>query len=895
MMTIELPQHPDCTSCDLHKMANCIGMATRPWRGGPKTHNKALLILGSHPGYVEDKEGRPFVGKTGELTEQLYIAAMNLHKHADVYLNNGVRCWPRERENALPGMYTACKQHLSSDLLLLHEHYDEVVLLLTGAKVIKAFGGGQGLSTFHQGHIETFGSEHGALDSPVFATHLAAVLLPQNDPSKLRSIHEHLSMVQEYLVTGTLRMELHPEPARVGPNAPDPPVGCPLVAPDTETYGAIEDQTVFQPEKSLYVDGKKPEELVLITSLAWYDNRGGVQSKTYRMWDPDDVARLVAVFEACQVLLGQNFPFDLMYLRKGKFLVEYREPLRHGGLLTGWRYEEAFKKVLAPGRPIIDLTVVNFLESDQRVERSLKPLSRVMRTGEYSETEVNLKAGEKYAGRDDPALASYCEFDARCTLHNYTLLSNRIWDSNQPGSSRWTERSQKWYSDLLWLTIQMSEAGFRMGRKKLQDLECRALESIDKLAQKALLGNSKYVIGGKGSQAGRGALMREALLLSGLADDERVKITKITKRLNTGKENLSLVTDNTPLDNAGAKLAALMREHDSLRTLVANYYRPLLTGSPGTKGRGDEKRTVLKNPQDLLRDDGFAFPTYNVVPSPYGTGDSEAAEGGTCQGRIVPRGPCYPKFTKLLKACIISRFEGGSVVWIDMSQLELRTGAMVYKDPAMIEVLSDPNRSIHGETAAWAAGRPVDKAVDHHIYQGGKHANFCMLFLGSAETLQKTVRRVAHIELPLATCRKFLAVLNERWDVLRKNQQKLIDKAVETGYIEMAVSGSRRSFIGPPDAVRRTYGPEIVNILVQGFAAMLTLSAQMDIQSYIRKCMLGTVQFANIYDAGGFDVPSYERHVVEHIARFFEEPSVLAELLGSGLEPVPLLCEIEGI
>ncbi|KKM81397.1 hypothetical protein LCGC14_1330280, partial [marine sediment metagenome] len=726
-MPVELPRHPGCTDCELHKQADHVGMATRPWDGGVTGKDKALLILGSHPGYAENAQGRPFVGETGNFTNELYVKAMHLDKHADVYLSNGVRCWPKQREHALPGMYTACRRHLNEDIRELYKHYKEVVVLLTGAKVIKAFGGGEGLSTFHQGHIETYGGGIEGHECPVFATHLAAVLLPRHDPSKLSSIHEHLLMVQEYLMTGTLRMELHPEPQHVGSDALDPPTGCPLVSSDVETYGAIESQTVFHPEKSLYVDGKKPDELVLITSLAWYDE-GAMHSKTYRMWMHEDVTRLVAVFNTCGTLLGQNFSYDLMYLRRGEFPTPVWN--RVAGEVADVLPTRRFNRVLAVWRPVIDLIVVNFLENDQRVERSLKPLSRIMRTGEYSETEINLKAGEKYAGRDDPALASYCEFDARCTLHNYTLLSERIRASNEPDSHRWTERSQAWYSDLLWLTLQWSEDGFRMDRKKLAWLQEDALENIEKLRAEALTmtthavindhGRMKtfdqdFVIGGKGSEPGRVGMLGKALELADLWHDGRVKFTKMKGRLSTGKENLMLVLDNTPLDNLGARMARIMRDHDSFCTAVANYYKPLLTGRPTSKGHGKTKHTVLSNPQDLLRADGFAFPTFNIVPSPFpSSSEDEGTIGGTVTGRITVRGPALQKFSKPLKACIISRFEGGHIVWIDESQVELRTGTMVFHDPVMAEVLSDPTRSIHGETGAWAAGRPVDKTADYH-------------------------------------------------------------------------------------------------------------------------------------------------------------------------------------
>ena len=68
-MTMNFPNHSDCTRCPLHEEAKTVGHATlwledsRP----PSPSADALVWLGQNPGYHEDKLGTPFIGRSGIL------------------------------------------------------------------------------------------------------------------------------------------------------------------------------------------------------------------------------------------------------------------------------------------------------------------------------------------------------------------------------------------------------------------------------------------------------------------------------------------------------------------------------------------------------------------------------------------------------------------------------------------------------------------------------------------------------------------------------------------------------------------------------------------------------------------------------------------------------------
>ena len=51
------------------------------------------MIIGEGPGYYEDQQGKPFVGKSGQLLNQM-LAAIGLDRQNDVYIANIVKCRP---------------------------------------------------------------------------------------------------------------------------------------------------------------------------------------------------------------------------------------------------------------------------------------------------------------------------------------------------------------------------------------------------------------------------------------------------------------------------------------------------------------------------------------------------------------------------------------------------------------------------------------------------------------------------------------------------------------------------------------------------------------------------------------------------------------------------------
>jgi DNA polymerase len=75
----------DCTRCPLHKGRNKLVFGD----GSPSAR---LMFVGEGPGADEDAQGLPFVGKAGQLLNNM-IAAMGLRRE-EVYIANVVKCRP---------------------------------------------------------------------------------------------------------------------------------------------------------------------------------------------------------------------------------------------------------------------------------------------------------------------------------------------------------------------------------------------------------------------------------------------------------------------------------------------------------------------------------------------------------------------------------------------------------------------------------------------------------------------------------------------------------------------------------------------------------------------------------------------------------------------------------
>ena len=97
----------DCTRCRLCETRNSIVFG----EGDPKAR---LVFVGEGPGRDEDLQGRPFVGRAGQLLTKI-IQAMKLERK-QVYICNVVKCRPPGNRNPEPDEVASCEQFLAKQL-----------------------------------------------------------------------------------------------------------------------------------------------------------------------------------------------------------------------------------------------------------------------------------------------------------------------------------------------------------------------------------------------------------------------------------------------------------------------------------------------------------------------------------------------------------------------------------------------------------------------------------------------------------------------------------------------------------------------------------------------------------------------------------------------------------
>ncbi|HAR44326.1 MAG TPA: hypothetical protein DCS07_17135 [Bdellovibrionales bacterium] len=109
----------DCTRCKLCKQGRSQIVLGE---GNPKAR---LMFVGEAPGEQEDTEGRPFVGRSGQLLDKM-IEAIGLTR-ADVFIANMLKCRPPENRNPEPDEIETCSPYLHRQLEIVKP---EIILAL---------------------------------------------------------------------------------------------------------------------------------------------------------------------------------------------------------------------------------------------------------------------------------------------------------------------------------------------------------------------------------------------------------------------------------------------------------------------------------------------------------------------------------------------------------------------------------------------------------------------------------------------------------------------------------------------------------------------------------------------------------------------------------------------
>jgi uracil-DNA glycosylase family 4 len=133
----------ECTRCALHKGRNKLVFAD----GSP---NARLMFVGEGPGADEDAQGLPFVGRAGQLLNNM-INAMGL-KREEVYIANVVKCRPPGNRTPEPEEANTCSPFLFRQIDVVRP---EVIVALGATAATYLLGQRQPLAGL-RGRVHSF-------------------------------------------------------------------------------------------------------------------------------------------------------------------------------------------------------------------------------------------------------------------------------------------------------------------------------------------------------------------------------------------------------------------------------------------------------------------------------------------------------------------------------------------------------------------------------------------------------------------------------------------------------------------------------------------------------------------------------------------------------------------
>lgn len=902
----------ECRNCALGSGCRTAGIPTTPATPPPLTspppplQDRALLIVGEAPGYNEDLTGRPFVGGSGHFLRKLYIAGFKLDRYADVYLSNACRCRPANNSTPTASQVNRCRPHLIEDIRQLQALHSEVVILCVGSPATRSIlSMGLTESFSLQGRVQSWGwaGTEDLKPCRVFTTFHPANLISGRNPSRFAAVKDHLRILESYLSGNPLDLPECP-PHQLCPAVPS--YKFKRLSVDIETYGACHpypEQTEFHPIRALHWDN--PKDLVVTASVCWRNEEGELQAAGFNMWEARHRARLASFIRNLEPdgdLIGMNIKFDIMWLRA---------------------FDPQFLLALNMDVRLTDLAVLNYLHSEQRPERSLKALAPLFRITKY-DAATSLKH-HRYKSRKDPDLMAYNVKDSWSTLLAVEYLEAAI-AKDYPDSEKLSPYSRQWYSNLLWTCIRMEEDGVAYNAAGLDELDY-SLVLKSALLYSEFRHKHNIILAGTGSAKAIQDLYLRAMEEAGLTGSPKVVLTEKKREVSTNQENANLFLEHLSPSSPTFSLLKGQQQFEAYQKIITSYTRPMLHGSKKNPTSCRLLPAAVQFARTYRNNAMLAFPSWFPVPSQHDSGK----EGGTMQGRITSKFPACQTMPKVVKKCLTSRYDPGFLIGVDLSQIELRVGALMSGDSVMMKEYWD-GVDRHTNTAKillrhllahlQAASRPTfDLKVDLKVLtyttdellvaldmprlkfkegtleftkwdvfrQGGKTTNFLILFRGGGFKLRSTLATDLGIDLPLPVCEATISEIRGRYPEFDLWQVGLIESVKRTGRLILPLTGQSRLFLGSPAAIEATYTAEICNLPIQCPAANIMLDIQHSLRRALdtlkRKVYVGL----NIYDAIYIDGPISQYAATERaVERCFASSEYLKRLQDKLERQIPL-------
>jgi uracil-DNA glycosylase family 4 len=168
----------DCKRCKLHRTRRTIVF-------GEGNEMAKLMLIGEGPGFDEDLQGRPFVGKAGQLLTRI-LHSIHFQRE-DIYITNIIKCRPPQNRNPEPDEINSCNPFLMKQIHAIQPKiicalgtFSAQTLLKTGAKITALRG------RFHD-----------MAGIKIFPTYHPAYLL--RNPERKREVWEDMKQISQWM------------------------------------------------------------------------------------------------------------------------------------------------------------------------------------------------------------------------------------------------------------------------------------------------------------------------------------------------------------------------------------------------------------------------------------------------------------------------------------------------------------------------------------------------------------------------------------------------------------------------------------------------------------------------------------------------------------------------
>jgi hypothetical protein len=500
---------------------------------------------------------------------------------------------------------------------------------------------------------------------------------------------------------------------------------------------------------------------------------------------------------------------------------------------------------------LIDLSVLNYLHSELRPERSLKALGPILGTHAYPKEQLD--RDKRYHDARDPDLHRYNAADTHNTLLACAELARRI-RSDYPSTSKLSPECIDHYSDTIWTVVRMSESGVPMDRAGLLRLEADVMSRMrDASDSAASLG---LVLEGSGSAKSKLALMQAACEWIESNRDPAIRshpmfqLTEAKREIAVNDVNRQLFLSFGPPTGIAEQLE-LLGTYSSLQKLLSSYLYPLLHHQ--RMNPANKSSRLVSRPKSPV---GVSYPTWFVTPT--ASKDGAGGEGGTLQGRITCKNFRHQTDPDEIKRHYRSRWTGGRIVGYDLAQIEMVVAGLLSGDEALCSAFrADPPLDLHTSRAVQVFGPDIQQHPDFKkVYrQAAKGANFGDLFRAGAPTLQTQVFKMTGVVVPMSICENIVKTRSASRPGLWAWQENLIRETRARGYVELPFIGQSRRFMGG-DAYDVS---EIVNMPIQCTAGNVLLRIQHRLHRSLPSINAPSpdiLMFLNVYDAVYFDCRS---------------------------------------